>query len=50
MWVAEEECYKSISALSKEIVNAQDYSSIKNLFELEVTDLEIGYLPNKYYY
>ena len=50
MWDAQDESYKSISALSKEITSAKDYSTIKNLFELEISDLAIGYIPNKYYY
>ena len=50
MWDANDESYKSISALSKEIALAKDYSTIKNLFELEVSDFAIGYIPNKYYY
>lgn len=50
MWDADDQSYKSISALSKEITSAKDYSTIKNLFELEISDLAIGYIPNKYYY
>ena len=50
IWEAETESYRSISALSKEIVQTSDYSTISNLYKLEISDLVVGYAPNKYYY